>query len=212
EGYQGWTPKMLATLNRLGVTPDWVSLHYYSQVMPGRENDAWLLQSTTKWAALAAPLRQHLKNYFGEAHTNVEMLCTENNSTPQKTGKQTTSLVNGLYLADCFGQIAQTEFNSFVWWNLRNAQDRTSNNNPSLYGWRQYGDHGIMSGNDVFYPTFYIFKLLKYFARGDDQIVRATSDNKSLSVYASRRSANTLSLLIVNKSLQNVMSANFSLA
>jgi alpha-N-arabinofuranosidase len=212
QGYQGWTPKMLATLRELGVTPDWVSVHYYPQGLPGHENDARLLQSTTKWAALAVPLRQHLKNYFGEAHTNVEMLCTENNSTPQNTGKQTTSLVNGLYLADSFGQIAQTEFNSFVWWNLRNAQDRTGNNNPSLYGWRQYGDHGIMSGSDVRYPTFYIFKLLKYFVRGDDQIVGATSDNKLLSVYAARGRANTLALLIVNKSLQNVMRANLSLA
>jgi alpha-L-arabinofuranosidase len=212
EGYQGWTPKLLATLNRLGVTPDWVSLHYYPQVMPGHENDARLLQSTTKWAALARPLRQHLKNYFGEAHTNVEMLCTENNSAPQNTGKQTTSLVNGLYLADSFGQIAQTEFNSFIWWNLRNAQDRKSKSNPSLYGWRQYGDHGIMSGNDVRYPTFHVFKLLKYFARGGDKIVLATSDNKFLSIYAALRADKTLALLVVNKSPQTVMNANFSIA
>src|SRR6185295_6997100 len=160
EGYQGWTPKMLATLKQLGVTPDWVSLHYYPQVLPGHENDARLLQSTTKWAALAAPLRQHLKTYFGASHTNVEMLCTENNSVPQNTGKQTTSIVNALYLADTFGQIAQTEFNSYHWWDLRNVQDRKSNNHPSLHGWRQYGDHGIMSGIDTRYPTLYAFKLL----------------------------------------------------
>jgi hypothetical protein len=212
EGYQGWTPKMLATLKELGVRPDWVSVHYYPQGLPGYENDARLLRSTAKWAALAAPLRQHLKNYFGDAHTNVEMLCTENNSTPQNTGKQTTSLVNGLYLADSFGQLAQTEFKSFIWWNLRNAQDRKSNNVPSLYGWRQYGDHGIMSGNDVRYPTFHVFKLLNYFARGGDQIVRARSDNKLLSVYAARRADRTLALLIINKSPKTVMNANFSIA
>jgi len=212
EGYQGWTPKMLATLKQLGVTPDWVSLHYYPEVSPGHENDARLLQSATKWAALAAPLRQHLKSYFGVAQTNVEMLCTENNSVPQNTGKQTTSLVNGLYLADSFGQIAQTDFSSFIWWNLRNAQDRASNNNSSLYGWRQYGDHGIMSGNDTGYPTFHVLKLLKYFARGGDQIVRATGDDKLLSVYAARRADRTLALLIINKSPQIVMNANFSVA
>jgi hypothetical protein len=212
EGYQGWTPKMLATLKQLGVVPDWVSVHYYPQGLPGYENDARLLQSTTKWTALAASSRQHLKNYFGDAHTNVEMLCTENNSTPQNTGKQTTSLVNGLYLADSFGQIAQTEFNSFVWWNLRNAQDRKSNNSPELYGWRQYGDHGIISGNDVRYPTFHVFKLLKYFARGGDQIVRAASDNKFLSVYAARRADKTLALLIINKSPQAVMNVSSSIS
>ena len=156
---------MFATLKQLGVTPDWVSVHYYPQVVSGWENDARLLRSTTKWIALATPLRKHLKTYFGDAHANVEMLCTENNSFPYSAGKQMTSLVNGLYLADSFGQITQTEFNSFLWWDLRNMQDRNGNNSSSLYGWRPYGDFGIMSGNDTRYPTFYIFKLLKYFAQ-----------------------------------------------
>ena len=153
-----------------------------------------------------------MKTYFGAANTNVELLCTENNSIGEKTGKQTTSLVNGLYLADSFGQIAQTEFNSFLWWNLRNVQDRKSNNSPALYGWRQYGDHGIMSGNDTRYPTFYTFKLLKYFARGSDRIVRATSDNKLLSVYAARRADGTLALLVINKSPGATLKADFSIA
>jgi alpha-L-arabinofuranosidase len=212
EGYQGWTPRMLATLNELGAMPDWVSLHYYPQSWPGHENDARLLQSSTKWAALAAPLRRHLKTCFGAAHTNIEMLCTENNSVSQNTGKQTTSLVNGLYLADSFGQISQTEFNSFLWWDLRNAQDRNSNNHPSLYGWRPYGDHGIMSGNDTRYPTFYAFKLLKFFAGGGDEMVHAASDGRLLSVYAARRADRTLALLVINKSPQTVMNVTFSIA
>ena len=29
EGYQGWTPKMLATLKQLGVRPDFVICHRY---------------------------------------------------------------------------------------------------------------------------------------------------------------------------------------
>ena len=142
----------------------------------------------------------------------MEVLCTENNSIGEKTGKQTTSLVNALYLADSFGQIAQTEFNSFLWWDLRNGQDRNANNSPSLYGWRQYGDHGIMCGNDTRYPTFYTFKLLKYFARGGDRIVRADSDNKLLSAYAARRADGTLALLVINKSPGAEVKADFSLA
>jgi hypothetical protein len=82
EGYQGWTPKMLATLKELGVTPDWVSFHHYPQVISGTENDARLLQSTASWATDAAALRGHLNTYFGSSATNVELLCTENNSNP----------------------------------------------------------------------------------------------------------------------------------
>jgi hypothetical protein len=152
-----------------------------------------------------------LQTYFGAAHTNVEVLCTENNSIGEKTGKQTTSLVNALYLADSFGQIAQTEINSWLWWNLRNIPDHNANNSPKLYGWRQYGDHGIMSGNDTRYPTFYTFKLLKHFARGGDRIVRATSDSKLLSVYAARRAEGTLALLVINKSPGTALKADVSL-
>ena len=212
EGYQGWNAKLLATLKQLGVTPEWVSVHRYPQNIGGYENDARLLQSTTWWTAEAALLRRQLQTYFGSANTSVELLCTENNSMSQDTGKQTTSLVNGLYLADSFGQIAQTEFNSFLWWDLRNCQDPNANNSPALYGWRQYGDHGIMSGHDTRYPTFYTFKLLKYFALKGDRIVRATSDNKLLSVYAALRADGTLSLLVINKSPGATLKAGVSLA
>src|SRR5262249_40432457 len=75
EGYQGWTPKMLASLRELGVTPDWVSFHHYPQSLSGTENDARLLQSTSNWARDAAALRRHLNNYFGLESTNVEMHC-----------------------------------------------------------------------------------------------------------------------------------------
>jgi hypothetical protein len=212
EGYQGWTPKMLATLNQLGVMPDFVIGHRYPVSLSGGENDASLLHAAAKWTVDAAALRRQLKTYFGSANTNVELLCTENNSIGEKTGKQTTSLVNGLYLADSFGQIAQTEFNSWLWWDLRNGQDRNANNSPALYGWRQYGYHGIMSGNDTRYPPFYTFKLLKYFARGGDRIVRTTSDHKLLSACAARRAGGTLALLVINKSPSATLKVGISIA
>jgi hypothetical protein len=67
-----------------------------------------------------------------------------------------------------------------------------------------------MCGNDTRYPTFYTFKLLKYFARGGDRIVHATSDNKLLSVYAARRADGTLALLVINKSPGATLKADFS--
>jgi hypothetical protein len=87
---------------------------------------------------------------------SVELVCTENNSVYSNPGKQTTSLVNGLFYADSVGQILQTEFNTLMWWILRNAQETGNNNSPSLYGWRQYGDYGMLSGQNDPYPTYYI--------------------------------------------------------
>src|SRR5262249_14793802 len=115
-------------------------------------------------------------------------------------GKQTTSLVNGLYLADGLGEILETEFNGLIWWDLRNGQERTNNNSSSLYGWRGYGDYGILSPQSDPYPTYYVQKLLSRFARGGDQIVTSSSDNQLLSVYGALRTNGTLQLLVINKS------------
>jgi alpha-L-arabinofuranosidase len=95
---------------------------------------------------------------------------------------------------------------------LRNSRDGNNNNSPALYGWRQYGDYGIMRGLTNFYPTFYAMKLLKNFARGGDKIVRAASDDQLLSAYAAWHADGPLALLVINKSPTNSLTVDFSLA
>jgi len=80
------------------------------------------------WPNDAANLRQQLTDYLGAAGAPVELCITENNAVYTNPGKQNTSLVNGLYLADSIGNVLQTEFNSLVWWDLRNGQDNSQNN------------------------------------------------------------------------------------
>jgi hypothetical protein len=210
--HDGWTPVLLTTLKTLGVTPNFVIFHNYAQ-SSGAENDAGLLQSSSTWSNDAADLRQQLTDYLGAAATNVELVCTENNSVDTNPGKQTTSLVNGLYLADSLGQALQTEFNAVLWWDTRNGQETGNNNDPSLYGWRLYGDYGIVDsaipvGPADRYPVFYVAKLLQTFARGGDRIVHANSDYALLSVYAARRANGSLTLLVLNKSATNTFTAN----
>lgn len=210
--HNGWTPVMLATMKSLGVTPDFLIYHRYAQA-PGAENDSLLLQSAATWADDAADLRRQLADYLGVAATNVELVCTENNSVYTSPGKQSTSLVNGLFLADSVAQAMQTEFRSVLWWDLRNAQEGANNNSASLHGWRNYGDYGITDGSNPStavnrYPTFFAAKLLKYFARGGDRVVKATSDYPLLSVYAAARTNGFLSLLVINKSATNTLNAS----
>ena len=212
----GWTPVMLSTLKALGVTPDFLIYHRYEQApaadTPGNpESDARLLQAAKTWAADAANLRQQLTDYLGAAGAGVELVATENNSVYNKPGKQTTSLVNGLFLADSVGQLLQTEFNALVWWDLRNGQETSNNNSAALYGWRNYGDYGILSGSSEPYPTYYAMKLLTNFARGGDTIVRATSSSDLLGVYAAKRLDGTLSLLVINKDPANTLNASLTL-
>ncbi len=129
--------------------------------------------------------------------------------------------MNGLYLADSIGNVLQTEFNSLVWWDLRNGQEGTNNNSTSLYGWRSYGDYGILStasnlagGSTTSYegyPTYYVLKLLSKFARGGDTVVRATSGNVLLSIFAALRADGSLSLLVINKDPSATQSASIAL-
>src|SRR5208282_2878809 len=109
--HNGWTAVLLATLTSLGVTPDFLIHHRYPQ-NPGGENDGALLQSSTGWASDAANLRQMITDYVGSNGTNIELLCTENNSVSSAPGKQSVSLVNGLFRADSLAQLMQTEFNA----------------------------------------------------------------------------------------------------
>ena len=204
--HNGWTAVMLATFKKIGYTPDFVVYHRYEQG-PGGEDDAFLLQSSTGWANDAAAIRQMLKDYLGHKAKQVEITCTENNSVYGSPGKQSTSLVNGLFMADSLGNIMKTEFNSFFWWDLRNGQEGGNNNSSLLYGWRKYGDYGIVNGNTPAgpadrYPTFYVYKLLKNYARGGETVLGATSDYKKLGVYAVRdrhAHSQTLNLLLINK-------------
>jgi alpha-N-arabinofuranosidase len=208
--HNGWTPVLLSTLKSLSIVPDFVIYHRYEQE-PGNEGDAFLLQAAKGWKTVAAGLRQQLSDYLGAASVNVEIVATENNSVSYNPGKQTTSLVNGLYLADSLGTIMQTEFKALAWWDLRNSQESANNNSGILYGWRQYGDYGIMSAMNDLYPTYSAIAVVAGVARGGDQIITAGSDYDLLSVYAAKRSNGKLSLLVINKSPSVRLTASIQL-
>lgn len=201
----GWTPVLLSTLKSLGVTPDYLIHHVYPQwtdpnnVANSPVNDVTLLQSTGNWAADATDLRQQITDYFGAGGTNIQLVVTENNADAGAQGRQSTSLVNGLYYADSLAALLQTEFRSFVWWDLRNGTDFGGFFGSQLYGWRNNGDLGMIGNLDTRYPAFYAAKLMQSFARPGDKILTATTDYNWLSAYAARRANGSVSLLVLNK-------------
>jgi hypothetical protein len=215
--HYGWTPVLLSTLKKLGVTPDFIIDHHYPEYSAANSTaasdcDALLLQSTPAWTGDAADLRAQISDYFGAGGTNIEMLATENNSDAGAQGRQSTSLVNALYFADSLARLMQTELNSYVWWDLRNGSDTTGSFDSTLYGWRTYGDIGLIGGVTNRYPPFYAAKLMQHFASGGDAILTATSDFALLSAYAARHTNGSVSLLLINKNPDNSQSAQISLA
>jgi alpha-L-arabinofuranosidase len=219
--YNNWTSLVLGTLNTLGTKPDFVIYHRYEQG-PGAESDAGLLQKAKTWPDDIADLRAQLNTAYGNsAAAAIEIFVTENNSVYTDPGEQSTSLVNGLYLVDSVANVMKTETQGFVWWSLRGGPPANNQGDKvGLYGWRTYGDYGILTtpslaaGTTDYYtahPTYYAFKLLKFFARGGDTLVSATSNDNLLSVFAAVRSVTGTSILVINKDPANTKSANFTL-
>jgi hypothetical protein len=215
--HTGWTPVVIGTLKSLGVTPQFLIHHSYAQ-NPGAESDAFLLQAGANLQSDAANLRKMITDYGGATGGGIELDVTELNSVSSNPGKQSTSLVNGLFVADALGNLADTEFNACTWWDLRNGAGASANNNALLYGWRQYGDYGLLSSGDyagtpanTLYPTYYAAKLMTYWGRGGDTVLSATSGNALLSIYAARLENGNLSLLVINKDPSGNLPAQIAL-
>jgi hypothetical protein len=215
--HYGWTPVVLSTLKSLGVTPDFLIYHFYWQYTTSGQGyyadsedcDPLLLQVAgnqspvdwSDWASAAASLRTQLTDYMGASTSNVELCVTENNSDSGAMGRQSTSLVNALYLADSTCQLMETEFRSYIWWDLHNGPETDGDFDPTIYGWRTDGDYGILSGSNTPYPTFYAEKLLRSFARPGDSVLASSSDNLLLSAYSVRRTNGALTMLVINKDM-----------
>jgi hypothetical protein len=215
--HYGWTPVVLSTLKSLGVTPDFLIYHFYAQYTTSGQSyyagapdsDPLLLQvagnpsplNWSDWASAAASLRLQLTDYLGTNGSNVELCVTENNSDAGAMGRQSTSLVNALYLADSTCQLMETEFRSYIWWDLHNGPETDGNYDQTIYGWRATGDYGILDSSNNPYPTYYTEELLKSYARPGDSVLSSASDNSLLSAYAVRRTNGELTMLVINKDL-----------
>jgi hypothetical protein len=223
----GWTPIVLSVMKNLGVTPDFLIHHDYPQwtqsgwtyYAGSADSDPLLLQVASNpspsnwsdWASAAADLRQQLSDYLGPTSSNIELCVTENNSDSGAMGRQSTSLVNALYLADSTSALMKTEFRSYLWWDLHNGYETDGNFDPTIYGWRPNGDYGILNAANSPYPTYSADKLLQNFARPGDAVLAASSDNLLLSAYAVRRTNGALTLLIINKNMTTNLTAQITL-
>jgi len=212
--HNGWTPVMLTYMRSNNCVPDFLIEHNYGPTA----GDTQDLLYSKRWATDAASLRQMLTDYLGDAGTHVTLEVTENGTGGDK---QCVSLPGGLFYADTIGQILQTEFNSRLWWDMRNGSATLSNPDPAFYGWRTNSDGSILvDGGIVYglggvgsaYPTYYVAKLLPHFAAGGDTVVSATSDYPLLAVYSVKRTNGALTLLVINKSSSSSLTAAIHLS
>jgi alpha-N-arabinofuranosidase len=211
QTHSGWTPMMLSTLAGLGVTPDFVIYHRYPEYL--QECDLTLFGTNSGWASDIADMRMQLNDYLGKiAGPKVQIMNTENNCDAGNPGKQLCSLVNALYMADSLGCILQTECNSYMFWDLINGQSDDGDQSPWLYGWRSYGDEGVMSPDFTqSYPTLYIEQILNDFAAPGDAVLPVTSSYPLLTTYATKRANGTVRVMAINLNPTKTIAASINL-
>jgi len=231
--YNNWISNVLEQCATQGFTPGFISDHVYMQ-NPGSESDSFLLFDTVSdttqtsenpldWAQRSADYEALLTKYLGAAGKNVQLLATEFNSVNSDPGKQTTSLVNGLFVADALGSILQTSYNGAWVWDLRNGWSTGNNDSSSLYGWREGGDYGLLgsptngvnppsTGTYVPYPTYFAEQLVSEMVHNGDTVVSAASNDPDLDAYAVvEQSDGHLDLLVINKSSTSNLTEQFQI-
>src|SRR5450755_1056942 len=125
------------------ATFDFVEDHFYAQG-PGSENDAYLLtQAPAALAAQLAGVRAEM-NAAGVS-SSVPIYLGELNSVYANPGKQTMSIVNGLFAGMALAEAMKQGVPRATWW-LGFGGCGVGNQSPSLYGWQNFG--GYMSFSD----------------------------------------------------------------
>jgi hypothetical protein len=216
-----WNTNVLA---QCGTAIDFVIVHWYP-VTPGQETDAALLAAPQSGfggspgiAAMMTRLKALIAQYGGANAANIQVLVTETNSVPYNPGKQSVSLVNGMFMADTMLTWVENGATSVDMWDLHNGSS-FNNNSASLYGSATYGDYGILSNGTASepaantpQPTYYGVQMLTNLGKPGDTLVAASSSSNLLTAHAVRQSSGNLALLLINKDRTNTTTANISLA
>ncbi|HEX2657916.1 MAG TPA: cellulose-binding protein, partial [Polyangia bacterium] len=200
---------------------DFVSIHWYPQGPTG-ESDAALLLSPQRGESTAvsytpdiptivATVKASLATYCGRHAADVPIMVTETNSVSYNPGKQTTSLVNALFLADATLTWFENGVANVDWWALHNSPF-DGNADAALYGSYAFGDYGILSAGGTSsggavepsanapFPAYFGFQMLAYLGHdARDAMLETASSNPLVGVHAVRQRDGALSLLVVNK-------------
>jgi hypothetical protein len=222
-----WTRNVLQDGLADGFVPGFISDHSYMQG-PGAESDSFLLNdtvsdaaSTLDWSTRYGLYETMLQQVDGASASGTLVMATEFNSNYGTPGKQMTSIVNGLFIADSIGSLLDSGYSGGLVWDLRNGWDTTGNNSPTLYGWREGGDEGLIgsasttgapsTGAYVAYPNYYAEELASKIVQSGSKVVSAVSNYGELAVYTVLEANGHLDLMVINKNLDASINEQFSL-
>jgi hypothetical protein len=233
--FNNWIVNILKQSASQGLTLGFIADHWYTNDSSGDESDSGLLAVSN--SAAGAPI-SGLSSYTNSSNPynwatraddydalfneylpgkNVQLIADEVNSISSDPGKQMTSLVNGLFVADALGSVLETTgtdglggYDGFWLWDLHNGALTGYDNSASLYGWRNYGDYGILGSGggsgttgeetNELSPDYLAIELASKIILPGGTVVASSEDNEtSVDTYAVLEANGDLELLIVNK-------------
>lgn len=200
-------------LSIAGPYMDFGVIHWYTDYASGGNyTDAGLLNSPAEAAKFTSGLRSLYSQYLGSRASQVGIALTEMNSNGGgfPPGKQTVSLVNGLFLADAYMSFLENGVFNVDWWAEYNGIVTNGDNSSSLYGTANYGDMGILSsGNssggitepplDTPFPPYYGLAMVGKLGSAGDTMVASLSNQSLVAVHAVKQANGNLAILIINK-------------
>ena len=121
---------------------DFVELHYYPEY--NNDNDEQLLgPDVDNFARYLKGLRAEMN----AAHVPkaVPIYLGEFNNDAGNEGKQSVSIVNGLFLGQMLGTLLNAGVPMSTWWLAYGSCDETGDYSKKLYGWQHFGSEALFS-------------------------------------------------------------------
>jgi hypothetical protein len=158
-----------------------------------------------------ASLKALLTQYCGTRASAIQIMVTETNSVSYNPGKQTTSLVNALFLADQVMTWLENGVANVDWWAVHNSPF-DGNIDASLYGSYNFGDYGVLSRGlttangaaeppaNTPFPAYYGLQMLSRLGHQPrDTMLEATSSTPLVSAHAVKQADGDVNVMLINK-------------
>ncbi|MBK8803781.1 MAG: hypothetical protein IPN71_17375 [Fibrobacteres bacterium] len=171
---------------------DGVNVHHYAQGA-NSENDLGVLAVSSEADELMRDVRKQVEE-LGVKGKKYEIWLTEWNSVDFNPGPQILSHVEGVFVADYLGHLAQSPIQVANLWALYNGRDK------------RMGDYGMLStsadpqGQNAKRPAYFAFGMLANALTGT--LLDGKSNQENLSSWISKRADGKTSIVFVNKSAE----------
>ncbi len=186
-----WTCRLLKVA---GNYIDMVTFSYYPLTNKDEDPDslfASLQGYRHDYSAIRSALRKTLPKVdpiHGKERADTMWIADVGyNSVNGRPGPITLSMANALWVGDLLGTMAELGESVSCYWALHNSYPP------------RHGDYGILSEDGKNIPSFNYYVFPAYTRLFGTNVVRSYSPDKSLSVYSSLYSRDTLSVILINK-------------